>query len=298
MRAAVFEEDQVQPVSVNRIPSQFADIPPQERLVELLDSIWPADGQVTAIAVAVPGPIDPQAGTVRNTPNLPGLDEFPLVNYLETHYHVPVYLGNDANLAALGEWTFGAGRGHHHVLYLTISTGIGSGVIIADQLLEGAHGMASELGHVTILPDGPMCNCGQRGHLEALASGTAIASWVCEQLNTGTRSILSAQAKVTAKGVAEAAEKGDSLAIAAFERAGRYLGEALGNFLNIFNPSIVILGGGVTSSCDLFIEPLKTAMAEKAFTPAYLEDLAIAIAELGDDAGLMGALALARTKAA
>jgi len=109
----------------------------------------------------------------------------PLRNYLENHFHVPVALGNDANLAALGEWMFGAGQGHAHLIYVTISTGIGGGIINDNRLMLGTHGLAAEIGHVTVIPDGPTCGCGSRGHLEAVASGTAIARWVREELEQG-----------------------------------------------------------------------------------------------------------------
>ncbi|MBU0512009.1 MAG: ROK family protein, partial [Chloroflexi bacterium] len=189
---------------------------------------------------------------------------------------------------------YGAGQGHDHLIYLTISTGIGSGVIMDGHLLTGSRGMAAELGHTSVLPDGPLCGCGQRGHLEAISSGTAIARWVQAELDNGVPSTLAKVQPVTAQAVAEAARQGDKLALAAFERAGTYLGRALADFLHIFNPSIVIFGGGVSKSVDLFIEHLREAMEKHVISPGYIENLTITTAALGDDSGLMGALALAR----
>jgi glucokinase len=193
----------------------------------------------------------------------------------------------------LGEWKYGAGRGHRHLVYLTISTGIGGGVIIDNRLLLGAHGGAAELGHITVLPDGPMCGCGLRGHLEAVAAGPAIARWVEEQLNNGVPSSLKKVKPLTAKDVGEAAKAGDSLAIYALERAGTFIGSLLGDYLHIFNPSVVIIGGGVSKTGDLLLKPMRTAMEKHVYSPFYLDDLVLTTAVLGDDVGLIGALALA-----
>jgi glucokinase len=213
---------------------------------------------------------------------------------LEEHFQVSVALGNDANLAALGEWRFGAGQGYHHLMYMTISTGIGGGIIVDDQLLLGHHGLAAEIGHVTVMLDGPLCGCGQRGHLEALASGPAIAHWVEQELAEGAVSILPADQAVTAKQVAGAAQQDDELSIAALARAGTFIGRALADFLHIFNPAIIIIGGGVAQSGALLLEPIKACLKENVLSPRYLDDLLITTAALGDEAGLMGALALAR----
>ncbi|NTU75760.1 MAG: ROK family protein, partial [Anaerolineaceae bacterium] len=201
----------------------------------------------------------------------------------------------DANLAALGEWKFGAARGHHDVLYLTVSTGIGGGVIIADRLLTGSRGMATELGHITVLPDGPMCGCGHRGHLEAVASGTAIARDVAARLAAGEESIIATK-NPTTKDIGLAAMKGDLLAISALSIAGQWIGYTLADFLHIFDPSIVIFGGGVSQVGSLLLNPVRQGLQERILSPEYLKGLTITTAALGDDAGLLGALALARTE--
>lgn len=297
IRAACYPNHSLKPLKIDRTSTRHPTETPLERLVGLIASIWPGDEPVAAIGVAAPGPLDPFAGVIREAPNIPGWVDVPLRDHVANHFGVPVALGNDANLAALGEWKYGAGQGHHHLIYITVSTGIGGGVIIDDQLLLGLNGLAAELGHVTILPDGPLCGCGQRGHLEALSSGTAIARWTAEQLSLGAKSVLNCDQPLTAKMISAAAKEGDPLAIAAFERAGSYLGLALSNYLHIFNPSIVIIGGGVSQAGPLLMNPMWAAIQKYSLSQYYLEHLTISQAALGDEAGLIGALALARSLA-
>lgn len=295
IRVAVYPKGGQHPIKQKRIPTQGNNHSALERLTDLLAELWPVNDRVCAIGMAAPGPINPQLGIIYSAPNIPGWERLPLAQILHDRFHVPVKLGNDANLAALGEWRYGAGQGHHDLLYMTISTGIGGGVICDDRLLLGVHGLAGELGHVTVLPDGPLCGCGHRGHLEALASGTAIARYVTEQLAQGVPSSLSEFSNPTGRDISMAAEQGDPLAKSALERAGRFIGYALGDYLHIFNPSIIILGGGVSRSGPLLLEPLRAAIAERVISPEYLHGLVINTAALGDDAGLMGALVLAET---
>ena len=297
IRAACFPTESQIPTKVVRIPTQGDGIPPLDRLTNLIAEVWPSPDAVAAIGVAAAGPLDPYAGIVIEAPNIPGWINVPLQKHLENRFHVPVYLGNDANMAALGEWKYGAGRGHHHLIYMTISTGIGGGIIVDDQLLLGTRGFAGELGHITVLPDGPLCGCGQRGHLEALASGPAIALWAENELKCGVASILPSSGSLTAKDVGHAAEQGDPLALAALSRAGHFLGIALANYLHIFNSSIIILGGGVSKCGYLLIQPLKTSIAEHVLSIDYFNEVTITTAALGDDAGLMGALALTQARA-
>jgi glucokinase len=294
IRAAVYEEDDPSPLAHQRIRSHAKEPGIYDRLVETIRTVWPKDSPVNAIGMAAPGPLDPQAGVILTTPNIPAWQDFPLVQKLSRQFNVPVYLNNDANLAALGEWKFGAGRGHHDVLYLTVSTGIGGGVIIKDRLLGGHHGLAAELGHVTVLAGGPLCSCGYSGHLEALASGPAIARYVREQLKVGVESELGEIPSFNARDVAEAAKRGDALARSAYARAGEYLGIGIASFLHIFDPSIVIIGGGVSQAGPLLFEPTEASLRQHVINPHYLKDLVITRAALGDDAGLLGALALAQ----
>ena len=294
LRAARYPLEGLTADEVTRIHTKHKTEKPLERLINLLSDVWPEDGLVKAISVAVPGPTDPYRGVIIDAPNIPGWENLPLQQILEDRFQTPVALVNDANAAALGEWRYGAGQGHHDMLYLTISTGIGSGIIVNDRLLLGAHGLAGELGHTTILVNGPTCGCGQAGHLEALASGTAMLRWVEEQLTRGAISSLPKDEPLTGKMINRAAEAGDELSIQALSRAGTYTGIAIASFLQIFNPTVVVIGGGVSQSGDLLMVPLRHALEEHAMAPQYLDNLTITRALFGDEAGLVGALTLAR----
>jgi glucokinase len=296
IRAAAYESDNITPLTHKRTRSHAQEPGTFDRLVQTIESAWPQHDSVEAIGMASPGPLDPSSGVILATPNIPEWVNFPLTKKLSAHFGVPAYLDNDANLAALGEWKFGAGQGHHDVLYLTISTGIGGGVVISDRLLHGYHGLAAELGHVVVLADGPACSCGFKGHLEALAAGPAIVRYVDEQLKAGAKSELRGVEALNAHDVAEAAKRGDALAKSAYERAGYYLGIGVASFLHIFDPSIVIFGGGVSLSGPLLFEPFEASLRDHVFNPHYLENLVITTAALGDDAGLLGALAMAQMR--
>lgn len=296
IRAALFPAEGIKPLKTERIRT-YGEGGPLNRLMQLIASILPDDREVKAIGMAAPGPLDPNSGVIIKAPNIPEWNGLAIADILTDHFKIPTHLENDANLAALGEWKFGAGLGHHNLVYLTISTGIGGGVISHDVLLQGSMGLAAEMGHVTILPDGPLCGCGKRGHIEAIASGTGIARYVAEQLADGRAASFSTKTP-SAVDISKAAKAGDELAVEAFERAGYYLGLTITNYLHIFNPSIVILGGGVSQAGDLLLKPVRRVVEAEVMTPMYLKDLIITTAALGDDAGLMGALALAQQKSA
>ncbi len=295
LRVAVYPETSIEPLQQKWIPTR-GDGTALDRLKDLIAELWPVNDEVFAIGAAAPGPLNPMAGILYNAPNIPGWVNMPLRQILEDRFSVPAALGNDANMAALGEARFGAGIGHHDLIYVTISTGIGGGVILNDRLVLGTRGLAGELGHVTIVADdGPTCSCGKRGHLEAVASGTAIARYTAKQLEAGRPSSLSQLGTtVTAKDVALAAAGGDELSIEAMTRAGTYMGVALANYLHIFNPTMIILGGGVSRSGPVYWDPMRAAMKANVISPEYLAGLEIKIAALGDNAGLLGSLELAR----
>ena len=293
IRVAAFRRGSIEPIEVRRTPTHSSAGTPFERLCAEIQGLWPKTEPVETIVVATPGPLDPQSGIVFSAPNIAGWENFPLRDELQKRFGVPTQIGNDANLAALGEWHLGAGRGHHHLLYITISTGIGGGVISDDHVLQGVRGLATEVGHVTVLPDGPLCGCGQRGHLEAFASGPAIARYVQDQLAAGATSSLSGRQSLSARDVSAAAAAGDALAIEALARAGHFIGRAVADLLHLFNPSIVIFGGGVSFSGAPLFDPLKESLKKHVMDPSYLKDLQITNAVLGDDAGLLGALSLA-----
>jgi glucokinase len=294
LRVAVYPHDSTKPINIRRAPSRGQEDGVFDRLTSLIDSVWP-DEPVEIICAAVPGPLNPFTGIIMETPNIPAWKNYPLAELLTKKYNIPAYIGNDGNLAVMGEWLYGAGKGHHDIVYLTISTGIGGGVICGDKLIEGFHGMATELGHITVWPDGPVCSCGVRGHLEAVASGTAIANYACQQITAGRKSSLGSGV-LTARQISDAARKGDELAKEAFINAGEFIGQATADYLHMFNPSIVIFGGGVSLSGDLLLQPVKDSVRRHVMDSSYLDDLVITTAKLGDDAGLLGSLAQAHVK--
>jgi glucokinase len=293
IRIATFPVDGIQPLHLKKI-STFGKTSVINRLSQLIMDQKRDDEDVIAIGIDAPGPVDSKNGIIFSCPNIREWVNLPLKNLMEKQFSVPIALGNDANMAALGEWYFGAGKGFHDLVYITISTGIGGGVILDDQLLLGSKGLAGELGHFTVVPDGPLCSCGQLGHLEALASGPAIAKYVAAQISAGRASVLSNASLPSAKDIGIAAHAGDELARESIQRAGKYIGRAIADYLHVYNPSIVILGGGVTQSGEILLEPIRVAVEKYVMSPVYLEDLLITTAQLGDNAGLLGVLSLAR----
>jgi glucokinase len=272
-----------------------------DRLADAIRELAGGDlSAVDGVGIAAPGPVDPHAGLVLEAPNIPGWLNLPLQRLMQARLNRPVFLGNDANIAALGEWKFGAGRGHRDVLYMTISTGIGGGVISGDKLILGARGLATEVGHIQIMPDGPRCGCGQLGCLEALASGTAITRIARERLERGAGADSQIHARLhgdlsllNTVVIGQAALAGDAFARGLIAEAGGHIGYALASFLHLFNPSIVILGGGVSSLGEILFEPVRAAVQRYAMNEHYWRDCPIVPAGLGDDAGLVGAGALA-----
>jgi glucokinase len=285
-------------------PTKASEGPPavQARIYQTIGEA--AEGvnmdEVAGIGIGAPGPLDPTTGTILEAPNLPGWVNVPLRNLVSAHFGKPTFLGNDANVAGLAEATYGAARGIQDLIYLTISTGIGSGVISSGKMLLGARGLAAEAGHTIINPDGPKCGCGNRGCLESFASGPSITRDVVARLKAGKASKITKMvggdlSKVDARIINEAAGAGDKLAVNAFRRAGHYLGLGITNLLHLFNPRMVVLGGSVTKAGPLLFDPMWETLREKAM-PGYLDGLAIVPAALGDDVGLLGALALTATE--
>lgn len=268
------------------------------RLYHLIERVLPEGGEeVIGIGLAVPGPLNPYAGVIIGAPNLPGWVNVPLRDLVAERFGYPVSIGNDANLAALGEHRFGAGRGYTDVIYLTISTGIGSGIITDGRMLLGRDGLGAEAGHIVVEPDGPRCGCGGYGHLEAVASGTALGRQAAALVAEGRAPAIAElaggdPAGVTGEIVGKAALAGDPVAIGLVTRAARYIGQGITTLLHLFNPGIVILGGGVTQLGDLLFEPIRARVRELAMSPVYWENTPIVQAALGDDVGLLGALAL------
>jgi len=253
--------------------------------------------QVAAVGIGSPGPLDIEAGVVLDTPNLPGWEYVPLTQPIEEALGIKTFLENDANAAALGEHRFGAGRGTQHMIYVTVSTGIGGGLILDGKLYHGFNGMAGEIGHVTILPGGPLCGCGNRGHLEAVSAGPAIARQARERVARGAPTLIvnlaeGDPARITARLVAEAASQGDAVAQEILAEAMEYLGIAMANYVNIFNPRVIVIGGGLSNIGDALFEPVRRIIEERAF-PVPAQSVRVVPAELGDKVGVLGAAAVA-----
>jgi len=267
-------------------------------ITEALGDAPPAD--VVGIGIGAPGPLNPITGVVLEAPNLPGWCNVPLRTLVSERFARPTFLGNDANVAGLAEYLYGAGHGIRDQIYLTISTGIGSGIIVDGRMLLGSEGLAAEAGHMIVVPSGPLCGCGAHGCLEAVAAGPAIARDVVTRIKSGKKSRVTKLvdgdlSKVDAKVVNVAAQLGDKVSIAAFRRAGSYLGIGIANLLRLFNPRMVVLGGSVTKAGPLLFDPMHEAIKANTL-PFYWEGLAITAAALGDDVGLLGAAALAVTE--
>ena len=294
MRAGSYTLNSSEPIVYNQIATRSEGMSIEDRLLNLIESVWPEDYKVQSLAVACPGPMDPVNGIIVSPPNIPEWKYFPLQEFIASNYDVPVALNNDATLAAYGEWYLGAGKGYSDLIYLTISTGIGGGIILNNQLYTGTGGFAAELGHTTVLHHGPLCSCGQTGHLEAIASGPSIVRWVRSKLEDESLKEHFPEGELDAKLVSDAAEKGNELAIAAYERAGKYIGIAIADFLHIFNIKMVIIGGGVSRAGEIIFDPIRKSVEESVISDVYLEDLQILPAALGDDSGIMGALVLSR----
>ncbi|MBF2048391.1 MAG: ROK family protein [Leptolyngbya sp. IPPAS B-1204] len=250
----------------------------------------------TAIGVSFGGPVDFSTGTVRLSHHVMGWENTPLQQLLEAEFGVPVRVDNDANVAALGEHRFGAGQGCQDLLYITVSTGVGGGWILHGQPWRGSEGMAGEIGHMVVDPQGPVCLCGKRGCVERLASGPYMAQQVRQVLlqqpeqGQRLRSLINHELdNLTAVQISQAAAQGDEVAQAGLQKAGWALGVGIGNVANLINPQRFILGGGVTKSGELYWQTVRETARATALPEVHFE---IVPAALGDDAPLWGAVAL------
>lgn len=251
-----------------------------------------AGGRFAGVGIALGSPVDPETGIMYNPPSLPGWDGFSPKAALEESLGLPVRIANDATLGAVGEYAYGVGQGVENLVYITVSTGIGGGVIVEGIPIFGMGGFAGELGHMSIDRNGLLCNCGNTGCLEALASGTAIARNATSRLEQGEQSAMRAMAdddgSVRAETVMEAAARGDPLAMEVLEQFTEDLGQGLTNLLHIFNPEMIVLGGGVCRDLHLFFAPLKAVMQRRAM--AHLQsNIPVVASVLGDDASMLGA---------
>ena len=270
----------------------------EEALAEIERMLAKTGARLTAVGVGCGGPLDRRRGLILSPPNLPGWDEFPVVRLVEERLGVPALLDNDANAAALGEHRYGAGRGYRHLIYITISTGIGGGVIVRGKLVHGVCDGAGEVGHMTVLPGGPECGCGGRGCLEALCSGTGIARRARARVAAGAASSLSSLGAdaVTGQAVAEAARAGDAVASAVWDETVEYLAVGVGNLFNVLAPEAVVIGGGVSAAGEQLFGPLRERVrARMRMLPP--EKINILQASLGGDSALHGAVILGQAAA-
>lgn len=263
----------------------------EEQVNNLLRLAGVSRDEIAALGVGVPGPLDMETGTVRIPPIMPGWDCYPIRDYFARLYSCPVALNNDAELGVLGEWAYGAGRGERNLVYVKVGTGVGSGLLLDGQIYRGSTGSAGEIGHITIDENGPECSCGNRGCLEAMSGGRAIANRASAAVLEGERTQLSSipAEKITSRDVIIAARSGDLLAQQILIEAGHHLGTAIASMVNLFNPSMIVVGGNVAQIGDLFLEPVRQTVQSRSLRAAS-RSVRITSALLGKRSTSMGAV--------
>lgn len=272
-----------------------------DRIVAALhDSLTRAStdlSELAAVGIGAPGPLDWATGVIHEAPNLPGWHEVPLADRVAQAVGLPTFLENDANAAALAESQYGVAQGAQNMLYITVSTGVGGGLILNGELWHGAYGSAGEFGHMTVDFEGPLCACGNRGCIEAIAAGPDIAAWVAKQIAAGQSSRLSSQSDLTGRDVVEAARRGDALAVSALDRAGRAVGFGIINVAHLVNLDMVVVGGGIANAGALLFDPIR-ATVRQHLLESTAPTLRVEPWSLGEDVGLLGAAAAARSRLA
>jgi glucokinase len=253
------------------------------------------EGEAAAVGVGAAGMVEFDAGTLRFAPNLP-LRDLPLRDLVQERSGLRCVVDNDANAAGWGEYRFGAGRGRDHVLLVTVGTGIGGAIVTGGRLYRGAHGFAAEIGHFIVEPDGPECGCGNSGCWEQVASGKALDRLASVEVDRDPEGEIAAAAggrEATGRDVSVAARTGDPAAVAIFEEVGRRLGEGIAGLVNVLDPELVVVGGGVAEEGDLLLAPARRAFRDTVEAVKRRPEVPIVTAELGTDAGAIGAAALA-----
>ncbi|SHE84446.1 glucokinase [Caldanaerobius fijiensis DSM 17918] len=269
----------------------------KDTIHQVMDEVGATVDDLEGIGIGSPGPLDAETGVIKFTPNLPGWINIPLKDKVQEEFNVPIKVDNDANAAAVGEGTFGAGKGVKNFVYITVSTGIGGGAFIEGKLFHGENSNGAELGHTTIDMHGPQCGCGNYGCWEALASGTAFTKFAIDGLKHGRRKSLILDMvngdleKIDAKIVFDAARKGDEYALEMVEREAELLGVGISNIINNFNPRRIIIGGGMSNDLDMMYDRIMKEIDKRALK-ANAEVVEIVRAKLGKDAGVLGAAAL------
>lgn len=249
---------------------------------------------IKAIGIGSPGPLDVKKGIIVENSNLP-FKNFEIVKVIQERFELPTYLDNDANVATLGEFMFGAGKGSENMVYITVSTGVGGGAVLNGKLYRGSTGNALEVGHMTVSTEGPRCGCGNVGCAESFASGTAIGKRAKEAVTTNVATALKKYDNVTAKEVFIEASNGDRVSQEILNTALIYLGITVGNVITNFDPQKVVLGGGVINGGEIVIETVKREVEARCLKP-FVENCSIEKAILGGKAGVLGAAALAITE--
>jgi glucokinase len=268
-----------------------------DRMKAMIRKVLPQDNtRLAGIGLSVPGPANPFTGVVVAPPNLPGWHNVPIVHILREEFNVPVYLGNDANVAALAEVALGAAVGKSHAIYITVSTGIGSGIVIDGRMLLGRDGLAAEAGHIVMVTEN-----GHVSSLEKEAAGPALARQARKRIEAGESSLIKQLvdgdlSKITGSTVGKAAVQGDQLALEVVKRGGWMVGLGIVSLLHLFNPEIVVVGGGVTNLGDLLFTPMREAIRQYVLDPAYYERLDVVPPALSEDVSLYGAAALVVTQ--
>jgi glucokinase len=294
LRAAIVDErGQIHSRSKQNTPQGTGANEIVAALISAVKEIGDVSDGLKAISLVVPGTVKVEDGTVVRAPNLPCLDGFPLTAALTRELGLPAILENDANAAAVGEMWQGAAQGCRTIICVTLGTGVGGGIILDGELWRGVDGAAAEIGHMCVDPFGGVaCTCGSRGCLEVFASATAIVRMTREASPRYPDSVLHRRSELTAESIFEAGVKGDELALEIFRRMGVYLGIGLANLINILNPEMIVIGGGVANGWDLFEKHMLHEVEERAF-PLLAARVKIVRAKCGDDAGLLGAARLA-----
>jgi glucokinase len=306
LKAAVVDTDSGEQSALKTVPTHaergYEAV--MARMGELIESVIEVSdlmrAEISGIGIGVPGVLDLDKGLVLFLPNLPGTwPNVPLKETIEQQVGLPTFLLNDVRSMTLGEWTFGAGRGADTIACFAIGTGIGGGLVIKGQLHLNIGGKAGELGHQVIDMNGPACGCGNRGCLEAFASGAAITAMGLKAVKQGLTTSIGEMVeydlnRITPAVIFQAAQAGDALAIDIYEQAAFYIGIAVGNAIVMVGPQKVVIGGGVAQAGEMLLEPIRRTVRERFAKITDVSQVKIVAAELGTNAGLIGAALWAR----
>ena len=261
---------------------------------ELISESGIKKSQINAIAAGAPGVINQDTGVVLFSPNLPWRN-YDIRKPIEDKFGAKFYIGNDVNVGVLGEYKFGAAKGYKNVVGLFVGTGMGGGLILDGKLFTGNQFKAAEYGHMILDPEGPLCNCGQRGCLEAFSSKQGMSAYIRQQVSRGRESMMAEAVQggvFKSKALKKALESGDAVATEAVDRACHYLAIATGNMINTISPEVVVYGGGVIEAVgQTFLEKIE-AEVDRYCMPSIRDTVELKIAELGDDSNIYGALAM------